>query len=163
MHIPPQRIKSNLESSITDHQYDTQTWKQSNKLQDCPFTSHQWYCFFISWCSYEQFRNCNSPSANCRRGIAYYWVFTNPYKRINQGYIASVQGQTRQDITFRKELEAFRIAWENTNQIKSTSSEGFSIINEFRIPRRRKTYPTELLALYESAIKNPIQYSNILS
>lgn len=94
--------------------------------------------------------------------IAYYWPFVDPTAPIDQG----VKGATKQDITFRGELTVLRQAWETMIKSNSPSSDGYVLIQENRILRKRKQLTREVLDSYKranrkiiTAIRLPIRYA----
>ena len=97
--------------------------------------------------------------------VAYYWPFADPEAPILQGTRARLGGELRQDMAFREELEGLRREWEKVTG-SAAPSDGFLLIHELRIPRRRRALPSELLYAYEqaiskiaSALRQPIQYA----
>jgi hypothetical protein len=96
--------------------------------------------------------------------VAYYWAFCDPRQPIYQGQRSS----QRQDLDFRRMLTQLRLEWEQHLLAGSPSrpSDGFFLINEFRLPRKRALYPASLLTTYDQTIKtisrsleNPIRYA----
>ena len=97
--------------------------------------------------------------------VAYYWPFADPEAPLLQGARARLGGERRQDMAFRIELEQLRREWERITGY-AAPSDGFLLIHELRIPRRRRSLPVELIKAYESAIRKiatairqPIQYA----
>jgi hypothetical protein len=71
-------------------------------------------------------------------------------------------------MSFRTALTRLRIEWEKNWQVASLPSDGFLIINEFRIARKRSNYPAELVRAYantisaiSSAVQMPIRYAGL--
>jgi len=98
--------------------------------------------------------------------VAYYWGFVDQNQPIFQGQRYNRDGKTSNDVAFRPELTAFRQQWESFTGGISRPADGFFVINELRIPRKRATYPDSLLSSYQKAIaairpalENPIQYA----
>jgi hypothetical protein len=98
--------------------------------------------------------------------IAYYWAFADPQQPIMQGQRAQRQGQTSNDMAFRPALNALRETWEKITGGIKNSADGFFVINELRSPRKRATYPPELVSAYERAktaiaksLEMPIKYA----
>jgi hypothetical protein len=97
--------------------------------------------------------------------IAYYWPFVDPSHPMMQGPRAMKGQSLSNDMAFRAELTAVRQLWEA--HIKdSRPSDGFFLINELRIPRKRQSYPAVLIQAYDKAIKRiantiemPIRYA----
>ena len=84
--------------------------------------------------------------------LAYYWPFVDPKNPILQGPRAVRGDRLANDMVFRNHLTVFRIRWEDLWQGDSQPGDGFSIINEFRIPRKRRAFPADLVASYDHAI-----------
>jgi hypothetical protein len=83
-----------------------------------------------------------------------------------QGPRAVRGGKIRNDMGFREELTELREIWQETMQGTSNLSDGFFLINELRIPRKRKTYPIKLIKSYNKALRKiaqtlhqPIRYA----
>lgn len=98
--------------------------------------------------------------------VAYYWGFVAAGQPILQGQQANRAGEVRNDMAFRPQLTAFRTQWEQAAGELSRPSDGFFIINELRLPRKRTLYPTALLTAYHQAISDisktlemPIRYA----
>jgi hypothetical protein len=85
--------------------------------------------------------------------LAYYWPFVDTEVPIMQGPRSMRNGRLANDMAFRTELAAFRSEWEETWRAASRPSDGFWLISELRVPRKRKTYSVELLKAYDRAIK----------
>jgi hypothetical protein len=85
--------------------------------------------------------------------LAYYWPFANPENPILQGGQRMIDGIVVQnDMAFRVETEKFRLELEQRLGTLSKPCDGFYIVNELRIPRKRKQQ-VALLPAYEQAIK----------
>jgi hypothetical protein len=89
-------------------------------------------------------------------------AFVDPYQPIAQGQRAA----GKNDMAFREALGVFRTEWEAFNGKLSNPADGFFIINELRLPRRRATYSVQLLDAYRRAIASicktlemPIRYA----
>lgn len=98
--------------------------------------------------------------------IAYSWGFMDQGQPIFQGQRSNRDGKTFNDVAFRPALAAFRQEWERFTGGMSHSFDGFFVINELRIPRKRATYPDSLLTAYQKAIaaichslEMPIRYA----
>ncbi|MEP0913070.1 hypothetical protein NDI45_19335 [Leptolyngbya sp. GB1-A1] len=98
--------------------------------------------------------------------VAYYWGFVASDQAIAQGQRAQRDGRLRNDMEFRPALTEFRRQWEEHTGGLSQAADGFLVIHELRIPRKRSTYPTALLAAYQKTlttiaktIRMPIQYA----
>lgn len=95
--------------------------------------------------------------------IAYYWPFVDPTAPIWQG--PRGQGGMKTDMSFRAALTHLRQEWE---RIVGTAApaDGFFLINELRVARKRSSYPPTLLAAYDAAVRaivialqQPIKYA----
>ncbi|MEP0923438.1 hypothetical protein [Leptolyngbya sp. ST-U4] len=98
--------------------------------------------------------------------VAYYWGFVDSAQPIAQGQRSQRDGRLRNDMEFRPALTEFRRQWEEQTGGLSQAADGFLVIHELRIPRKRSTYPASLLAAYSKTlaaiaktIKMPIQYA----
>lgn len=98
--------------------------------------------------------------------VAYYWPFADPTHPILQGQVSIRDGKTRHDIEFRPALTELHREWEQLAGGFAHPADGFLVINELRIPRKRATYPNALLKAYEKAIaaisrtiEMPIRYA----
>jgi len=98
--------------------------------------------------------------------VAYYWAFVERDRPIFQGQRSERDGTLRNDMEFREKLTQFRAAWEEYNGNLSHPADGFFVINELRVPRKRATYPAALLQAYTQAtqaisrtIEMPIRYA----
>jgi hypothetical protein len=85
--------------------------------------------------------------------VAYYWPFANPAGPIMQGPRSQRAGVLRNDISFRPQLNQLRQAWE-TFSGSAKPADGFWLINELRVPRKRASYPSALLKLYMRAVSS---------
>jgi hypothetical protein len=99
--------------------------------------------------------------------IAYYWPFVDPTTPILQGVRASWGDTLRQDMAFRPGLTRLRTAWQAIVGV-SSSADGFYLIHELRVPRRRQSYQAnwEFLSAYDEArgsieqtLQMPIRYA----
>ncbi|HYY41501.1 MAG TPA: hypothetical protein VE775_02140, partial [Pyrinomonadaceae bacterium] len=82
--------------------------------------------------------------------VAYYWPFTDPAEPIMQGPRSQRAGVLRNDVSFRPQLTQLRQMWEMFSG-SSKPADGFWLINELRVPRKRVSYPSTLLKLYQEA------------
>ncbi|MCS7031898.1 MAG: HNH endonuclease [Gloeomargarita sp. SKYG116] len=94
--------------------------------------------------------------------VAYYWPFVDAAQPIWQGQRA----QSQNDLRFRPHLTRLREAWEQEIQAPARPADGFVLVNDLRISRKRDTYSPQFLDLYQQAIKEitraieyPIQYA----
>ena len=76
--------------------------------------------------------------------VAYYWPFVNPRAPISQGPHALRSGVLVNDMAFRPALAALWSAWEEVVGATVRPSDGFFLINEFRVARRRAGCPQSL-------------------
>jgi HNH endonuclease len=123
--------------------------------------------------SFPDLRNCQQDVAVPLRmlaefWVAYYWCFSDLATPIIQGQRQTHGGQTRNDIAFRPSLSAFRQQWENYHGGLSRPADGFLVIHDLRIPRKRETYPDALQSIYQETItaichslEKPIQYAGV--
>ncbi|BAB77475.1 HNH endonuclease domain-containing protein (plasmid) [Anabaena sp. FACHB-709] len=100
--------------------------------------------------------------------IAYYWPFVKPSDPILQGQRAIVNGQLRNDILFRPQLEKLRCEWESGVSGIFSPSDGFYLINELRVPRKYQGYSKPLRQAYQvaltaisKAIEQPVKYAGL--
>jgi hypothetical protein len=98
--------------------------------------------------------------------VAYYWPFVKPSEPILQGQRATLNGQLRNDMSFRPELEKLRREWESIVGGTSSPSDGFFLINELRVPRKYLAYSKPLRQVYQAAltaiskaIEMPVRYA----
>jgi hypothetical protein len=85
--------------------------------------------------------------------VAYYWPFADPAEPIMQGPRSQRAGVLRNDVSFRPQLTQLRQAWETISG-SSKPADGFWLINELRVPRKRTSYPSALLKLYSRAVSS---------
>jgi hypothetical protein len=85
--------------------------------------------------------------------IAYYWPFIDPNQPVWQGPRYKRQRGLTNDMAFRPEITNLRQAWEDWWGISSLPSDGYLVINEMRVPRKRALYPAHLQAAYDSAVR----------
>jgi hypothetical protein len=98
--------------------------------------------------------------------VAYYWPFVDSATPIYQGPRARLGDEIRNDMAFRPQLTALRNAWVDIIGGSVRASDGFFLVNELRVPRRRDSYPRAFLAVYWQALKKtastiemPIRYA----
>lgn len=108
--------------------------------------------------SFPDLRNYNKPVAIPLRvlaefWVAYYWPFVSPNKSILQGPRQVARGALRNDMAFRPYATAFYSEWAKLCVGVPKPSDGFFIINELRVPRKRASYPKQLLDAYNQTIK----------
>lgn len=97
---------------------------------------------------------------------AYYWPFMDEHQPIYQGARAQRDGAFRNDVSFRPALTQLRTEWHQLLLTATEPADGFFLLTEMRTPRRRATYPAQLVQAYTqalaalvTAIKMPIQYA----
>jgi hypothetical protein len=97
--------------------------------------------------------------------VAYYWPFVVPELPIMQGVRNNLGEGLRRDMSFRTHLTELRRAWRNHHGGDSPA-DGFHLINEMRVQRRRSTYSAEFQRQYQNtlnqigrAIRQPVQYA----
>ena len=98
--------------------------------------------------------------------LAYYWAFADPTAPILQGAVAVRGGVARNDFTFRPELTALRLQWDELQQTTASPADGFLLFNEMRVPRRRERCGPAVQAAYQTAVRKamsalelPIRYA----
>ncbi|NJM00769.1 MAG: hypothetical protein HC924_19315 [Synechococcaceae cyanobacterium SM2_3_2] len=98
--------------------------------------------------------------------VAYYWPFMDEADPIWQGQRSTRGSQTVQDVAFRPLLTQLRQTWQTDHQTLPSPADGFLLIHDLRIPRKRATHSAALLKLYQqtlrkicAAIEYPIQYA----
>jgi hypothetical protein len=98
--------------------------------------------------------------------VAYYWPFVAPDTPVWQGTRQLKKSGLSQDIAFRPTLSTLRQLWENEVPNHRSSADGYILVHDMRVPRRRKTYSDALRRSYDktwrhikSKIKYPIRYA----
>ncbi|HKJ32659.1 MAG TPA: HNH endonuclease domain-containing protein [Balneolales bacterium] len=98
--------------------------------------------------------------------IAYYWSFVDVNYQVYQGPRSNRNGVLSNDISFRPELTELRKKWLDLNPGGNRPSDGFYLINEFRIKRKYQSYPLSFSNLYKrtntkirTALEQPIRYA----
>jgi hypothetical protein len=102
-----------------------------------------------------------------RYWVAYYWPFADASAPIYQGQRRSKPAVGRaEDMEFRPSLAALRTEWEAVIGQAPRASDGFAVIGDMMIDRKRASYPRSFLDAYartlariEQALKQPIQYA----
>lgn len=92
--------------------------------------------------------------------IPYYWPFASTDRVILQGQRRRRKGTDSytQDIAFRDELVALREEWAKClGGIEPLPSDGYVLMEEMRIPRRQRLYPTTLRRAYDRTVKSIIR------
>ncbi len=84
--------------------------------------------------------------------VAYYWSFVDANNPIVQGQKARRGEKQSNDMAFRPYLSALRSLWEKEIETVSRPSDGFFVINELRVPRKRALYSSELLSTYNRTL-----------
>jgi len=77
--------------------------------------------------------------------VAYYWAFADANNPI-------IQRRSGGNIAFHLELTKLRSLWQRELKTVSRPSDGFFLINELRIPRRRALYSPQLLRIYQDVL-----------
>jgi hypothetical protein len=98
--------------------------------------------------------------------VAYYWPFVDPRAPISQGPHSRRRGVLASDMAFRPALATLRQAWQEIVGETVRPSDGFFLINEFRVARRRAGYPpavreafTRAVTTVARSIEQPIHYA----
>ncbi|GCE31494.1 hypothetical protein KDA_69780 [Dictyobacter alpinus] len=101
-----------------------------------------------------------------RYWVAYYWPFMAEQQPIWQGRRSQRAQGMNSDVAFRGALTRLRQEWERSSQLPARPSDGFFMIGEMKLTRKRQQYSPELLQQYELAIKaicavldNPIRHA----
>lgn len=101
-----------------------------------------------------------------RYWVAYYWPFADPQRPILQGQRSRQAGRVRNDLSFRPQLTRLRQLWEGLIGGPARPADGYFLIGELLVPRRRATYPSELHQAYAEALgaivralHQPIRYA----
>jgi hypothetical protein len=98
--------------------------------------------------------------------LAYYWPFMDEQHPVYQAPRSFRDGTRRQDIAFRDAIENLRTHWKRT-VITVRPSDGYFLINEMRLTRRGKSFPSEVVQAFDTAVqqianvigKNPVRYA----
>jgi hypothetical protein len=113
----------------------------------------------VSFCSY---------TAKYRCELLLTLTKFNPSEPILQGQRAIIDGQLRNDMSFRPQLKKLRCQWELIVGGTSKPSDGFYLINEMRIPRKYQSYSESLHKAYQAtltaiskAIEQPVKYAGL--
>lgn len=86
--------------------------------------------------------------------VAYYWPFVEIHHPLLQGTRFKRKGGLSRDMDFRESLTALREEWELAlGATSGKPSDGFYLINEMRIARRRATYSPALRECYAQTLK----------
>lgn len=98
--------------------------------------------------------------------LAYYWPFVDPAIPIMQGPRATRGGTLRNDMAFRTDLTGFRQMWQDIWGGMSNPADGYFVINELRVARRRAQYSRDVLRAYDQTLQRiartvemPIRYA----
>jgi hypothetical protein len=83
--------------------------------------------------------------------VAYYWPFVDPLRPIMQGTQSVRGGGLSNDMAFRPSLTQVRAEWERSLGGVSRPSDGFFLINELRISRKRALFSDDFLKAYHRA------------
>lgn len=97
--------------------------------------------------------------------VAYYWPFVDHELPILQGVRSNLGEGLRSDMSFRTHLTELRRAW-RSHHGGDGPADGFHLINEMRVQRRRSTYSEAFQRQYQKtltqisrAIRQPVQYA----
>jgi hypothetical protein len=98
--------------------------------------------------------------------IAYYWPFVDPNRPIWQGPRSKRSYGVTNDMAFRPALTRLRRAWEEEWGLTSSPADGYIVMNEMRVPRKRAEHSARLRNAYQRAIKSisatvqmPVRYA----
>ncbi len=89
--------------------------------------------------------------------FAYYWPFVDPARPVYQGPRATRDGKLRNDMAFRDDLTAFRALWVDTWNGVSSPADGFFVVNEMHVPRRKSRYSRDLVRVYDQTLQRIAQ------
>ena len=99
------------------------------------------------------------------RWMAYYWPFVQPGAPVYQGHRGALKGKMRNDIAFRPALTHLRSLWERDHP-GGNPSDGFFLVNDFQIERKRSTFTEDVINAYRAArskvadaIRYPIKHA----
>jgi len=105
-------------------------------------------------------------TALARFWVAYYWPFVHPDRPIWQGRRRRLAAGFSSDMAFRDALARLVLAWEAFLGASTAPSDGYLLINELRIARKRAHYPATLVRAYDGAlhaiaktVQMPIRYA----
>jgi hypothetical protein len=84
--------------------------------------------------------------------VAYYWPFVNPNRPIWQGPRNLRRQGVVNDIAFRPQLAELWRAWETFWGLSSCPSDGYVVMSEMRVPRKRVQYTVDFRKAYDRAI-----------
>lgn len=97
--------------------------------------------------------------------LAYYWPFVDDRAPILQGPRGRRSGVEVHDVSFRPALTHLRTLWRELVGIDG-AADGYTVMNEMRVRRRRETYPpefmrayTEALAALTDALRQPLRFA----
>ncbi len=98
--------------------------------------------------------------------IAYYWPFVDEAAPVLQGPLSKRAAGPANDVAFQPALTQLRRAWEQAIGAAAQPADGLYLVNELRVPRRRKSYAADFFRLYERTLKTiarsllmPIRYA----
>lgn len=86
------------------------------------------------------------------RWMAFYWPFVGDEAPIWQGARNRRADGRAQDMAFRPELTRLRLAWEAHWRAPARPSDGFTLVSEMRVARRRAALPPSLVDAYGEAL-----------
>lgn len=93
--------------------------------------------------------------------IAYYWPFVAPGDPVWQGIRQEKKWGLSQDLAFRNDLTHLRETWEKEVPNQGSSADGYVLVHDMRVPRRRKTYSRLLQQAFDKTwrrIKRSVGY-----
>lgn len=97
--------------------------------------------------------------------LAYYWPLIDEDAPVLQGARAARGGTLRHDLSFRPLLSELRGSWQQLYG-RAGAADGFVLIHELKVPRRRQSYLPAFLDQYDrtlakivQAVRQPLQYA----
>ena len=93
--------------------------------------------------------------------IAYYWPFVSPGDPVWQGVRQEKESGLSQDMAFRNDLTHLRNLWEKEVPNHKSPADGYVLIHDMRVPRRRNTYSDSLQQVFDKTwrrIKRSVGY-----
>lgn len=97
--------------------------------------------------------------------LAYYWPFIDDDQPILQGARTLRDGVLRHDLSFRPALTELKRQWRALYG-KARAADGFVLIHDLKLPRKRQGYAPAFLELYDRAVRaimqavqQPVQYA----
>jgi hypothetical protein len=97
--------------------------------------------------------------------LAYYWPFMDSFAPVLQGARSVRSGALSNDLSFRDDLTNLKTSWQEQYGL-ARPADGFVLIHDLKLPRKRASYTEKFLTLYDrtisriaQAIRQPIKYA----